>query len=293
MLCRTRNECNFSGYERRKSYQENAKRDCSQTISLLFQPSKEKNLKCTMVLGHGKHIGETICTAIEAFHIDHVILGRRNITDVRRILVGSTSRYVVENAPCTVAVVKQAYGAPITQRVLATRVQKYQVTSINKRIVTNEEKELQKIKEGKLEVSCKDAYVMYSFSLENPLSRKEVTITKNVDKEIKDKEEREDVRHKEKEKQKKELEKEKEKEKEKAREKEREKDVDREKRKAKDIEREKEKEKEKKKEKEKEKVVAKTKTATGTDVVHVSVEGQKKGKESRIASAEVKGVGVE
>jgi nucleotide-binding universal stress UspA family protein len=59
-----------------------------------------------MVLGHGKHIGDSICSVIETFHISHTIVGRRSIADVKRLLVGSTSRYVVENASCNVAVVK-------------------------------------------------------------------------------------------------------------------------------------------------------------------------------------------
>lgn len=59
-----------------------------------------------MILGHGKHVGDIVCSVVETFHVNHVIVGRRSIADVKRLLVGSTSRYVVENAPCNVAVVK-------------------------------------------------------------------------------------------------------------------------------------------------------------------------------------------
>lgn len=63
-----------------------------------------------MILGHGKHIGDTVCSVVETFHINNMIVGRRSIADVKRLLVGSTSRYVVENATCNVAVVKQPTG---------------------------------------------------------------------------------------------------------------------------------------------------------------------------------------
>lgn len=63
-----------------------------------------------MILGHGRHIGDTICSAIETFHVDHALIGRRSMGDVKRLLLGSTSRYVVENATCSVAVVKEPSG---------------------------------------------------------------------------------------------------------------------------------------------------------------------------------------
>jgi hypothetical protein len=63
-----------------------------------------------MVLGHGKHIGDTIISAIDTFHINHIIIGRRSMHDVKRLLLGSTSRYVVEHSTCSVAVVKEPHG---------------------------------------------------------------------------------------------------------------------------------------------------------------------------------------
>jgi len=58
------------------------------------------------LLGRGGHIGEVICRAAEDKNIHMLILGRRGMGKIKRLFIGSTSRYCVEHAPCSVACIK-------------------------------------------------------------------------------------------------------------------------------------------------------------------------------------------
>lgn len=70
----------------------------------LCKRAQVKNFKT--FLGKGAHAGEIICKAAEGKAIDILYLGRRSLGTFKRIFVGSTSRYCVENAPCSVACIK-------------------------------------------------------------------------------------------------------------------------------------------------------------------------------------------
>lgn len=50
--------------------------------------------------------GSLLCKATKNYHINTIVLGRRSMSGVQRFFVGSTSKYVVENAECNVIVVK-------------------------------------------------------------------------------------------------------------------------------------------------------------------------------------------
>eukprot|EP01112_Ceratiomyxa_fruticulosa_P006690 TRINITY_DN1755_c0_g1_i10.p1 TRINITY_DN1755_c0_g1~~TRINITY_DN1755_c0_g1_i10.p1 ORF type:complete len:178 (-),score=29.50 TRINITY_DN1755_c0_g1_i10:254-787(-) len=59
------------------------------------------------IIGHGYHIGEVICEAVEKKGIDYLIIGRNAKMGIfARLLVGSTSKYCMEHASCNVIVVK-------------------------------------------------------------------------------------------------------------------------------------------------------------------------------------------
>jgi len=60
----------------------------------------------TLMKGSSSNAGELICKAIKQYNIHTVVSGRRSLSGVRRFFVGSTSQYIVENAECTVIVVK-------------------------------------------------------------------------------------------------------------------------------------------------------------------------------------------
>jgi len=63
-----------------------------------------------LLMGWATHIGEAICATIEEKKIDYLVVGRRSIGKIKRFIVGSTSKFVVENANCAVIIAKNAVG---------------------------------------------------------------------------------------------------------------------------------------------------------------------------------------
>ncbi len=63
-----------------------------------------------LLLATSDHPGESIVAAAKEKNIDTICIGRRGMGALKRLLLGSVSRYVVENAPCDVVVVKGQYG---------------------------------------------------------------------------------------------------------------------------------------------------------------------------------------
>jgi nucleotide-binding universal stress UspA family protein len=57
------------------------------------------------------HAGEQILAAIDAHDIDLVVVAARRRGPIRRLLLGSTSSYVVNHAPCSVLIVRGVRGA--------------------------------------------------------------------------------------------------------------------------------------------------------------------------------------
>ncbi len=51
-------------------------------------------------------VGDFIVHKAKEFKVDAIIIGRRGMTTMQRLFAGSVSRYVMENAPCDVFVVK-------------------------------------------------------------------------------------------------------------------------------------------------------------------------------------------
>jgi len=66
----------------------------------------QQSVKYTLVLTQGGNVGETICRACKDLKVNCLVIGRRGISHTKRLLYGSTSRYCVDNAPCSVLVVK-------------------------------------------------------------------------------------------------------------------------------------------------------------------------------------------
>jgi nucleotide-binding universal stress UspA family protein len=52
------------------------------------------------------HAADQILKAVDAHGIDLVVVGARRQGAVRRLLLGSTSEYVLSHAPCSVLVVR-------------------------------------------------------------------------------------------------------------------------------------------------------------------------------------------
>lgn len=66
--------------------------------------------KTHLLLANGDNAGELICHAAQVKKIDYIVIGRRGMGTLKRLLLGSVSKYVLENAPCDVMVVKGEYG---------------------------------------------------------------------------------------------------------------------------------------------------------------------------------------
>jgi nucleotide-binding universal stress UspA family protein len=69
----------------------------------------EKKLKSHFVFGSGAAPGELLCRAVEMKGVDFLFVGRRGMNKAKRIVAGSTSRYVMEHADCNVVIVKGCY----------------------------------------------------------------------------------------------------------------------------------------------------------------------------------------
>ncbi len=62
--------------------------------------------KVHLLLATSDHPGDSIVTAAKEKSIDTIVIGRRGMSTLKRLFLGSVSRYVVENAPCDVVVIK-------------------------------------------------------------------------------------------------------------------------------------------------------------------------------------------
>ncbi|EGC31531.1 hypothetical protein DICPUDRAFT_39798 [Dictyostelium purpureum] len=58
------------------------------------------------LLGHGNHVGEAVIKAANEKSIHYLVVGRRGMGPIKRIFIGSTSRYILEHAECNVICVK-------------------------------------------------------------------------------------------------------------------------------------------------------------------------------------------
>lgn len=92
-----------------------------------------------MLLGTSEHIGEMICQTIENKKIDFLVIGRRGMSKLSRIFVGSTSKYCVEHADCNVLVVKGEWG-PAEEHTNIDEVTRMEEEERQRRIVEEDEK---------------------------------------------------------------------------------------------------------------------------------------------------------
>jgi len=80
------------------------------------------------ILGRGTHVGEVICKAVEKKNVDYLVVGRRGMSKIKRLFIGSTSKYCLEHATCSVIVVKMPpemekdhlAGVPVSTAIPAT-----------------------------------------------------------------------------------------------------------------------------------------------------------------------------
>merc|ERR1712000_344952 len=66
---------------------------------------RARNLKFACLLGRGAP-GEAICNEAAARNVDAIVVGRHGADWMERLVLGSTSNYLVHNAKCSIMVVK-------------------------------------------------------------------------------------------------------------------------------------------------------------------------------------------
>ena len=84
---------------------EGARRQLRQALRKLETRAKESGAAVTFHVQVG-HPAECILAFAEHHGIDHIVIGHRGTSVLRRWLVGSVSRQVIDHAPCSVTVVR-------------------------------------------------------------------------------------------------------------------------------------------------------------------------------------------
>jgi nucleotide-binding universal stress UspA family protein len=62
-----------------------------------------------LTLGSG-HIGDIICGYVKEQKVDFLVMGRRGMGAIKRLFLGSNSKYCTEEAECNVIIVKNPFG---------------------------------------------------------------------------------------------------------------------------------------------------------------------------------------
>merc|ERR1711934_479724 len=75
---------------------------------------RARNLKFACLLGRGAP-GEAICNEAAARNVDAIVVGRHGADWMERLVLGSTSNYLVHNAKCSIMVVKGLEGKGVVE----------------------------------------------------------------------------------------------------------------------------------------------------------------------------------
>ncbi|MDP2436796.1 MAG: universal stress protein [archaeon] len=84
---------------------------CKRIVRAFGRKCKEAGVvNMKLVLTYGTDIGESIVNYLNEHPSDFLYIGRRSLGSFKRLFLGSVSKHVLEHAPCTVTIVKQAFG---------------------------------------------------------------------------------------------------------------------------------------------------------------------------------------
>ncbi|KAG4381411.1 hypothetical protein AAZX31_15G134900 [Glycine max] len=78
-----------------------------EVIDIVSTAAKQKNIVVLMKIYWGD-ARERLCEAIDHVPLDYLTLGNRGLGTLQRVIMGSVSNYVVNNATCPVTVVKSS-----------------------------------------------------------------------------------------------------------------------------------------------------------------------------------------
>jgi len=69
--------------------------------------AKEYKANVELLLSISNHVGEALCKIVEDKQIDYLVMGRRGLGTLKRMFVGSNSKYCTEHAKCNILIVKK------------------------------------------------------------------------------------------------------------------------------------------------------------------------------------------
>jgi len=82
------------------------------------------NVECHLIIATGIHIGDTLCQIVDQRKIDVLIMGRRGMGTLKRMFVGSSSKYCTEQAKCSVMIIKKEWPVQEEQKLFEEIVQR-------------------------------------------------------------------------------------------------------------------------------------------------------------------------
>ncbi|KAC9469344.1 hypothetical protein E3N88_45782 [Mikania micrantha] len=75
------------------------------TLEIVKSASTQKEVVVILKIFWGDP-RDKLCEAVDNIPLDHLIVGNRGLGKLKRVLMGSVSKYVVNNSSCPVTVVK-------------------------------------------------------------------------------------------------------------------------------------------------------------------------------------------
>ncbi|KAH6831859.1 Adenine nucleotide alpha hydrolases-like superfamily protein [Perilla frutescens var. hirtella] len=78
-----------------------------ETLDIVTTATKQKEIVALLKIYWGD-AREMLCESVDNIPLDSLVIGNRGLGKIKRVLMGSVSNYVVNNAPCPVTVVKSS-----------------------------------------------------------------------------------------------------------------------------------------------------------------------------------------